>query len=132
MRNRNRASKGEGALKYLAPYVFRVAISNKRILQLADGQVTFAYRASDTGQWRRMTLSVHHFLQRFLQHVLPKGFMKVRYYGLFSPSKRHLLPIIQLILRTDSPRARQTEKITGNTSFLWSGKVSHAACDFGD
>ena len=41
--------KGEGALKYLAPYIFRVAISNKRILKVADGQVTFAYRASDTG-----------------------------------------------------------------------------------
>jgi hypothetical protein len=43
--------KGEGALKYLAPYIFRVAISNKRILQVADGQVTFAYRTSDTGKW---------------------------------------------------------------------------------
>ena len=90
--------KGEGALKYLAPYIFRVAISNKRILKIADGQVTFAYRASDTGKWRRMILSVDHFLQRFLQHVLPKGFVKVRYYGLFSPGKRHLLPVIQLVL----------------------------------
>lgn len=90
--------KGEGALKYLAPYIFRVAISNKRILTVADGKVTFAFRASDTGKWRRMTLSVDHFLQRFLQHVLPKGFVKVRYYGLFSPGKRHLLPVIQLML----------------------------------
>ena len=108
--------KGEGALKYLAPYVFRVAISNKRILQLADGQVTFAYRASDTGQWRRMTLSVHHFLQRFLQHVLPKGFVKVRYYGLFSPSNRHLLPVIQLVLGKDQRFSRSTEKTTQRTS----------------
>lgn len=102
--------KGQGALKYLAPYIFRVAISNKRILKVADGQVTFAYRASDTGQWRRMTLPVDHFLQRFLQHVLPKRFVKVRYYGLFSPSKRHLLPIIQFMLGKDLRVARTTEK----------------------
>lgn len=104
--------KGEGALKYLAPYIFRVAISNKRILKVADGQVTFAYRSSDTGQWQRMRLSVDHFLQRFLQHVLPKGFVKVRYYGLFSPSKRYLLPLIQLILGKDKPLSRSVEKTT--------------------
>lgn len=108
--------KGEGALKYLAPYIFRVAISNKRILQVADGQVTFAYRTSDTGQWRRMTLSVLHFLQRFLQHVLPKGFVKVRYYGLFSPSKRYLLPLIQRILGEDKPLSTSAEKTTQATS----------------
>ena len=107
--------KGEGALKYLAPYIFRVAISNKRILKVADGQVTFAYRQSDTGKWRRMTLSVDHFLQRFLQHVLPKGFVKVRYYGLFSPSKRHLLPVIQLILGKVQPIPETTEPTTQST-----------------
>lgn len=108
--------KGEGALKYLAPYIFHVAISNKRILQVADGRVTFAYSASDTEQWRHMTLSVDHFLQRFLQHVLPKGFVKVPYYGLFSPSKRHLLPIIQLMFGKDQPITRTIEKPTRSTS----------------
>ena len=94
--------KGEGALKYLAPYIFRVAISNRRILKIADGKVTFRYRKSDTGTWRTCTVSVEEFLRRFLQHVLPKGFVKVRYYGLFSPSRRHLLPLIQLWLGFDS------------------------------
>jgi Zn ribbon nucleic-acid-binding protein len=93
--------KGEGALKYLAPYVFRVAISNQRILKLKNGRVTFRYRASDTGRWQRMTVSAHEFLRRFLQHTLPKGFVKVRYYGLFSPSRRHLLPLLRLWLGDD-------------------------------
>jgi hypothetical protein len=90
--------KGEGALKYLAPYIFRVAISNRRILKVANGHVTFRYRESDTGSWRRCTLTAMEFLRRFLQHVLPKGFVKVRYYGLFSPSWRVHLPRIRLAL----------------------------------
>ena len=74
---------GLPALNYLAPYIFRVAISNNRIIQVADGRVTFRYQTSDTGQWRTCTLTAEEFLRRFLQHVLPKGFVKVRYYGLF-------------------------------------------------
>ena len=90
--------KGEGALKYLAPYIFRVAISNRRILKVANDTVTFRYRESDTGRWRTCTLTAEEFLRRFLQHVLPKGFVKVRYYGLFSPSLRHQLPLIRQML----------------------------------
>nr|MBN1230188.1 IS91 family transposase [Anaerolineae bacterium] len=87
--------KGVGALKYLAPYIFRVAISNRRILKATNGHVTFRYRESDTGCWRTCTLTADEFLRRFLQHVLPKGFVKVRYYGLFSPSWRQHLPMIR-------------------------------------
>jgi hypothetical protein len=90
--------KGVGALKYLAPYIFRVAISNRRILNVSKGNVTFRYRESDTGRWRTCTLAAQEFLRRFLQHVLPKGLVKVRYYGLFSPSLRHQLPLIRLVL----------------------------------
>lgn len=93
--------KGQKALTYLAPYIFRVAISNRRILKLADGKVTFRYRATDSGRWQTCTLSAEEFLRRFLQHVLPKGFVKVRYYGLFSPSRRFLLPLIRLWLDVD-------------------------------
>ena len=92
--------KGEGALKYLAPYIFRVAISNRRILKVADGKVTFRYRESDTGKWRTCTLVAEEFLRRFLQHVLPKGFVKVRYYGFFSPSLRYWLAVLRLWLDT--------------------------------
>lgn len=71
----------QGALKYLAPYVFRVAISDSRIVRVNEHSVTFRYDDSMTGQRKVMTLDVFEFMRRFLQHVLPKGFQKVRYYG---------------------------------------------------
>ena len=71
----------EGALKYLAPYVFRVAISDSRIVKVTERSVTFRYIDSKTQQSKVMTLEVLEFMRRFLQHVLPKGFQKVRYYG---------------------------------------------------
>lgn len=83
--------KGESALKYLAPYIFRVAISNKKILKLESGKVTFEYKESASDKMRSCTLSVEEFIRRFLQHVLPERFIKVRYYGLMSPSNRDLL-----------------------------------------
>jgi len=79
---------GEAALKYLAPYIFRVALSNKRILKMQDGQVTFRYRERETRRWKSCTLPAEEFIRRFLHHVLPDGFQKVRYYGLFSASQR--------------------------------------------
>jgi hypothetical protein len=90
-------------LKYLAPYIFRVAISNKRIVKLVDGQVTFSYKAADTGQTKYCTLSAEKFIQRFLEHVLPKGFMKVRYYGYFSPGNRPLLHQVRRLLAATEP-----------------------------
>lgn len=90
--------KGIGALKYLAPYIFRVAISNRNILKATNGNVTFRYRESDTGRRCTCTLAAEEFLRRFLQHVLPKGFVKVRYYGLFSHSLRYQLPVIRYAL----------------------------------
>ena len=84
---------GAAAFKYLAPYIFRVAISNKRILKLEDGKVTFAYKDSASQQMKSATVSAEEFIRRFLQHVLPKRFIKVRYYGLLSPSNRQLLKL---------------------------------------
>jgi Putative transposase/Transposase zinc-binding domain len=82
---------GQAALKYLAPYIFRVALSNNRIERLADDQITFRYVERASGQTKRCTLSADGFIGRFLAHVLPKGFVKVRYYGLFRMANRHLL-----------------------------------------
>jgi hypothetical protein len=79
------------ALSYLAPYIFRVALSNNRIVHLADGQVTFRYTIGESGQTASCTLPVQEFLRRFLQHILPKGFVKVRYYGLFRLGMRRSL-----------------------------------------
>jgi hypothetical protein len=92
---------GQAALKYLAPYIHRVAISNRRLISLEHhgsmetSQVTFLYRASDTGQLKRCTLSVESFLQRFLQHILPHAFVKVRYYGFFGAALRSRLSWLQ-------------------------------------
>jgi hypothetical protein len=86
---------GETALKYLAPYVFRVAISNRNILRLKDGQVTFRYRDSKINASRTATLPAGQFIGRFLQHVLPRGFQKVRTYAVLHPKQRHLLAIVK-------------------------------------
>jgi len=79
---------GASALKYLAPYIFRVAISNQRILKVSNTHVTFRYRSTKTGKIKTCTVSAEEFIRRFLQHVLPKGFVRVRYYGFFSPGLR--------------------------------------------
>ena len=84
-------NQSQAALKYLAPYIFRVALSNGRLVKLEEDQVTFRYQAHKSGKTKYRTLPVGEFIRRFLQHVLPKGFQKVRYYGLFSPGKRPLL-----------------------------------------
>jgi len=83
--------KGERALKYLAQYVFRIAISNSRIISCEKGKVTFNYKESKTNRWEIMTIQAEEFIRRFLQHVLPAGFVKVRYYGLFAVKNRTLL-----------------------------------------
>ena len=79
---------GRSSLKYLAPYVFRVAISDRRIVSCEDGRVTFTFRKSGTNHWRRMTLDALEFIRRFLQHVLPAGFPKVRHYGFLSSASK--------------------------------------------
>jgi hypothetical protein len=82
---------GQAAFKYLAPYIFRVALSNNRILKLENGLVTFKYKDSATKQFKTAELPSQEFIRRFLQHVLPPRFVKVRYYGLLSSAQRPLL-----------------------------------------
>lgn len=77
---------GALVLRYLARYVHRVAITDARILAVTQDHVTFSYKDAATHRWRTMTLPALEFLRRFLQHVLPRGFHKVRYYGLWSPA----------------------------------------------
>jgi hypothetical protein len=89
---------GRTALQYRAPYIFRVALSNNRIVRVANEQVMFRYQDGKTRQRRICTLPAAEFMRRFLQHVLPKGFVKVRYFGLFSPGKRRLLAQVRQVL----------------------------------
>jgi hypothetical protein len=86
---------GLNALKYLAPYIFRVALSNNRLLKLEGDRVTFRYRDTETGTEKRCSLAAEAFIHRFLQHVLPKGFVKVRYYGFFAATQRAKLVSLQ-------------------------------------
>ncbi len=82
---------GQHAALYLSRYVYRVAITNHRIERFEQGRVTFRYTHARTHQSRRINLQVQDFIARFLQHVLPRGFAKIRYYGLLSPtSRKHL------------------------------------------
>lgn len=79
----------ERVLKYLARYTHRVAISNARLLELRDGRVTFRYKDyADDHRQKTMTLAADEFLRRFVQHVLPKGFVKIRHYGLLANNQR--------------------------------------------
>jgi len=82
------AGNGEQALAYLARYVFRIAISNSRLESIDNAEVRFRYRDSATQRMRRVSLPAIEFLARFLQHVLPRGLSKVRYYGIFSSTGR--------------------------------------------
>lgn len=71
----------EQSIRYLSRYVFKVAISDHRIVAVADGTVTFSYKKPNSARTRHMKLDALDFMSRFLQHSLPSGFMKVRYYG---------------------------------------------------
>jgi Putative transposase/Transposase zinc-binding domain len=84
--NSRAAGDGRATLRYLADYVFHVAIGDHRIVSCDDGKVTFTYRRVGSNRPRRMTLDAMEFLRRFLQHVLPAGFQKVRHYGFLSPN----------------------------------------------
>jgi len=78
-------------LRYLARYTHRVAISNSRLLACDDKSVTFKwkdYRLEGRERYKVMTLPVHEFIRRFLMHVLPAGFHRIRYYGLLASGKR--------------------------------------------
>ena len=96
-------------LNYLARYTHRVAISNHRLVAFADGKVTFRWKDYARGNKRRlMTLTAEEFLRRFLQHVLPRGFIRIRFFGFLAARKRReLLPLCQQLLETDQATAAQ-------------------------
>jgi hypothetical protein len=99
----------EHALRYLGCYTHRVAISNHRLVALADGKVTFRWRDSaHKNKKRRITLPVEEFLRRFLLHVLPRGFVRIRHFGILSTRNRSaLLPLCRKLIEAEPPpRAR--------------------------
>ena len=89
----------EASISYLAPYVFKVAIADHRIVKIEHDQVTFSYRKVGSHRPRTLTVDALEFIRRFLQHVLPTGFMKVRYYGLLSPTAK--MPLEEVKARVE-------------------------------
>ncbi len=76
--------KPEKVLEYLSRYIFRIAISNNRIIKVENGKVFFHWKNYRTNRFGKMKLGIDEFIHRFLLHVLPKGFFKVRYYGILA------------------------------------------------
>jgi hypothetical protein len=109
-----RWGEGEDAvLRYLARYVFRIAITNSRIIALDDRTVTFRYKHRKSSRWRTCCIDGLEFMRRFLQHVLPKGLHKVRYFGLWHPSRRPTATKARLLLhleRDHSPAAAEPDR----------------------
>lgn len=90
--------KGLPALKYLSRYLYRGVLSEKNIVANHNGQVTFKYTESKTGKTQYRTLKGEDFLNLVFQHILPKGFRRVRDYGFLHPNAKKLLSLVQLIL----------------------------------
>jgi hypothetical protein len=116
----------EHVLRYLGAYTHRVAISNSRLVALADGNVTFRWRDSAHGNKKRlMTLAVDEFLRRFLLHVLPPGFVRIRNFGFLANRNRAtLLPLcFQLLSGSDKMTASAASPSTDQTHSLWNCPV---------
>ena len=112
------AGTGEKVLEYLARYVFRIALVNSRLERFENGHVTFRYRDSKTRTIKHCTLQASEFIARFLQHVLPNGFSKVRSYGLFSPSRKSCLEKARAELLASTPSPSRTVSVAAETDAL--------------
>jgi hypothetical protein len=112
------AGDGRASLRYLAPYVFRVAIGDHRIVSCDDGRVTFTYRRAGSNRPRTMTVEALEFIRRLLQHVLPAGFQKVRHYGFLSPHSGIALEAVRWLVTAfnGEPFALEVEGAAGPTT----------------
>ena len=95
----------KSVIKYLGRYTHRVAISNERIVSEENGEVTFKYRDyKDNNKMKEMTVKAEEFIRRFLMHILPPGFMKIRHYGLLgNRNKKTKLAVCKKLTNTTSP-----------------------------
>jgi hypothetical protein len=90
----------EQVLEYLGRYTHRIAICNNRIQSIDNGEVVFTYKdRAKNNESKIMTLPAGEFISRFLFHVLPEGFMKIRYFGFLSPKhKKQAIPLIRILI----------------------------------
>jgi hypothetical protein len=114
----------EHVLHYLGAYTHRVAISNSRLVALSDGNVTFRWRDSAHGNKKRlMALAVDEFLRRFLLHLLPPGFVRIRNFG-FLANRVTLLPLcFQLLGGAEKTTASETSSSANQIHSLWNCPV---------
>jgi len=118
-------------LQYLARYTHRVAISNHRLVTFAGGKVTFRWKDYAHGNKSRlMTLCAHEFLRRFLLHVLPRGFVRIRFFGFLANRRRAtLLPLCRTLIEGNprfhaaAPLPPQTSKSSGSTCPVCGGPM---------
>ena len=108
----------EHVLHYLARYTHRVAISNHRLVSFAEGKVTFRWKDYAHGnKGRLMTLAAEEFLRRFLLHVLPRGFVRIRFFGLLANRRRGtLLPLCRRLIEDSSGSLIPSPAVTQNSS----------------
>jgi hypothetical protein len=108
-------------LHYLARYTHRVAISNHRIVAFADGQVTFRWKDYAHGSKQKlMTITAEEFLRRFLLHVLPHGFVRIRFFGFLANRRRKgLLPLCQQLLRMPAPNCQDAIPPQASSAAVW-------------
>jgi hypothetical protein len=99
---------GEHTLRYLSRYVFKTATANRPIRLLPDSRLLWPYRDSRTREWQQVPLAPSEFIRRFLQHVLPSGFHRVRLFGWFHPAARVALNHVRALLR-QSPHLTPAE-----------------------
>ena len=105
------AGSGENALRYLARYVFKTATSNRRVHLLPQGQVRWQYRESKTGRLTSLPLEPLEFMRRFLQHILPRGYARVRTFGWLHPAAKVRGNRVRALLR-QPPLLRPAEQQT--------------------
>jgi hypothetical protein len=98
----------DGVLVYMARYVFRIAITNARLVSMDDTHVTFRWKDRKAGRSRVCRVTGEEFLRRYLQHALPKGFHKVRYHGLWHARNRQLAARVRQLLLAKSRRESAT------------------------
>jgi len=112
----------EHVLRYLGRYTHRVAISNHRLISFANQKITFRWRDSaHKNEQRLMTLSLDEFLRRFLLHLLPDGFVRIRHFGFLANRRRaDFLPLcFQLLGLAATPPTGQDTSSANNASDLW-------------
>ena len=122
------AGSGENALRYLARYVFKTATANRRLLLLPDGQVQWDYRESKTGRPAAIQLDPQEWLRRFLQHVLPRNFARVRTFGWLHPAAKVRGNRVRALLR-EAPRLSPAEQAAWQPPGAPAGETKRPAPD---